>query len=184
MPLPLLLIGTAVGALLAHDNQKIYLKKLDEDRLVLSKPTVGREPSEILPSSMSTNLIAGTIVCCEVFEAFIHTGVVVDNNTIIELHGSGLIRAVSKERFLKQRSGKHIFIACDRSGAPFNFSLIESLAPQDVFNFYEYDLLKVNCYRHTWRWLCGVDVVVESFTDFNDKLSTKLNEKIYWDVAL
>lgn len=184
MPLPLLLVGAAVGVLFAQDKHKDYLEQLDIDRKILSKSTVGREPSEILPSPMVTELIAGTVVCCEVFETFIHTGVVVDNNTIVELHGSGLIRAVSKKRFLEQRSGKNIFIACNRSGTPLNFNLIESLAPKDIFNFYEYELLQSNCYRHTWRWLSGEDVVIVSFSDFNNKLSNKYSEVIFWDVVV
>jgi len=184
MPLPLLLVGAAVGSLLAHDSHKDYLAALDRDRCIPSKTNGGREPSEILPSPRKTALIPGTLVCCEVFEAFLHTGVVVDDNTIVELHGSGLIRAVSKQRFLDQRSGKNIFIACKRSGDPFMFNLIDELATKDVFNFYEYHLLKANCYRHTWRWLSGEDLAIESFTDFSKKLSDKLGDEIYWDVVL
>jgi len=184
MPLPLLLVGAAIGSLLAHDNQKDFLAAQDKDRFITSKTDTGREPSEILPSPKKTALVPGSLVCCEVYEAFIHTGVVVDDNTIVELHGSGLIRAVSKERFLQQRSGKNIFIACDRSGAPLIFNSIDQLATQDVFNFYEYNLLTSNCYRHTWRWLTGIDIAIESFGDFNGKLTSKLGEEIYWDVVL
>jgi len=184
MPLPLLLVGAAVGSLLAHDNHKNYLAAQDRDRFLASKTNAGREPSEILPSPRTTVLVPGSLVCCEVYEAFIHTGVVVDDNTIVELHGSGLIRAVSKERFLQHRSGKNIFIACDHSGAPFIFDSIDQLASKDVFNFYEYNLLSSNCYRHTWRWLSGIDLAIESFSDFNGKLTSKLGAEIYWDVVL
>lgn len=182
MPLPLLLVGAAVGALLAHDKQKDFLKAQDIARRN-NQQVAGREPSEILPSPIFSSMVIGSIVCCEVYEAFIHTAVVVDENTIVELHGSGLIRAVSKARFLNDRSGKHIFIACDSAGHPYTFSRIEESASADVFNLYDYDLFKGNCYRHTWRWLTGEDIVIESFGDFNKKLSNKLNKEIYWDVV-
>lgn len=182
MSLPLLLVGAAVGSLFAHDKQKDFLKAQDNSRRHNNSPT-GRDPSEILPSPLSSPMVVGAVVCCEVYEAFLHTAVVIDVNTIVELHGSGLIRAVSKDRFLRERSGKNIFIACDLRGKPHTFSDIESLASADIYNFYEYDLLKSNCYRHTWKWLCGEDASIENFSDFNHKLSCKLNEKIYWDVV-
>ncbi|MGB1299228.1 MAG: hypothetical protein ACPG8A_13175 [Psychrobium sp.] len=184
MPLPVLLAGAVVGAVLAHDNQKSYLREIDYDRYNPLKPDTGREPSEVLPSAKKVEMVPGSIVCCEVYEAFIHTGVVIDDNTIVELHGSGLIRAVSKNRFLADRSGSHIFIACDRQAQPLVFSLMSESASQDIFNFYDYDLLKANCYRHTWRWLTGEDIAIERFKEFNKKLSQKAGGEIYWDVVV
>lgn len=184
MPLPVLLAGAVVGAVLAHDNHKSFLRQLDNDRDNSLKLDTGREPSELLPSPKNVTMIPGTIVCCEVFEAFIHTGVVIDDNTIVELHGSGLIRAISKKRFLDERSGQHIFAACDRLGRPLVFSLIQELASQDIFNYYEYHLLNANCYRHTWRWLTGEDITIERFKEFNQKLSQKAGSEVYWDVVI
>ncbi len=182
MPLPFLLLGAAVGSVLAHDNQKSFLEEQDKARRCDFNAT-GREPSEILPSPMFTEMLPGAIVCCEVFEAFIHTGVVVDENTIVELHGSGLIRAISKKRFLEERSGSRIFIACNNDGTPYTFSRVISGASKDVFNFYDYDLLKANCYKHTWRWLTDEDIAIKSFSEFDNKLKVKLGQNIYWDVV-
>jgi len=184
MPLPILLAGAVVGAVLAHDNQKSFLRQLDNDRKDGLQSDTGREPSELLPSPKTIKMVPGTVVCCEVYEAFIHTAVVIDNDTIIELHGSGLIRAISKKRFLDERSGQHIFSACDRYGQPLVFSLIEDLASKDIFNFYDYHLLHANCYRHTWRWLTGEDIAIERFQEFNEKLAQKAGSKIYWDVVV
>lgn len=184
MPLPVILAGAVVGAVFAHDNQKSFLRSLDSDRRNPLRPDLGREPSEVLPSPKHVALVPGSIVCCEVYEAFIHTGVVIDDETIVELHGSGLIRAVSKKRFLADRSGSHIFAACDRQGIPLTFSRMMDSASQDIFNFYNYDLLKANCYRHTWRWLTGEDIAIERFTEFNKKLSQKTGSEIYWDVVV
>lgn len=182
MPLPVLVIG-ALAALYAHDKHKAKLHRLDNARCDLLQPDLGREPSEVLASPKMIDMQAGTVVCCEVYEAFIHTGVVIDSDTIVELHGSGLIRTVSKKRFLKQRSGERIFMACDRVGSPLIFSLINQLAPRDVFNHYEYDLLEANCYRHTWKWLSGEDMAITTFSEFNEKLAQRVGSPLYWDVV-
>lgn len=181
MPLPFIIAGAAIGALLVHDNEKKHLKRQDASRHILSDGPMGREPSEIHPSEATTHMVAGSIVCCEVYEAFIHTGIVVDRDTIVELHGNGLIRAISAKRFLQKRSGKHIFIACDNQGKPLIVDSAIEHAAADVFNFYEYDLFTSNCYRHTWRWLAGEDRAIKSFESFNRLLSSLVNQPIYWD---
>ncbi len=183
MPLPLLIIGAAVGSLLLHEDQKEHLKDQDENRHKKIDHHMGREPSEILPSKFQRKLQPGAIVCCEVFEAFIHTGIVVDDDTIVELHGSGLIRAISKKRFLEGRSGKHIFVACDQEGKTIQLPSAEQRAAEDIFTFHEYDLLQANCYFHTWRWLTGEDTPIDSFSTFNKQLSRLTNAAVYWDQA-
>ena len=181
MAFPLLLAGAALGALFLHGDQKEHLAAQDRSRHLPTTGPMGREPSEILPSSHHAKLVPGAIVCCEIYEAFIHTGLVIDDNTIVELHGNGLIRAISPQRFLKARSGQHIFIACDSHSTPIIVNASTQRAVNDIFTYHEYDLLKGNCYRHTWRWLCGEDKAIESFEEFNRLLSGFTKQPIYWD---
>lgn len=184
MPLPLLLAGAALGALFVHDKEKQHLARQDQNRYLKSHDVMGREPSEILPSERYAELVPGAIVCCEVFEAFIHTGIVIDQHTIVELHGNGLIRAISPQRFLAQRSGEHIFIACDQQGDPLVVEAATNRAAGDVYTHYAYDLFNANCYRHTWRWLTGEDKGIGSFEDFNRLFSKLHNQPIYWDCVV
>jgi len=184
MPLPFIIAGAALGALFLHDQQKDLLKVQDRHRHLKASGAMGREPSEIFPSTKAAKLVPGTIVCCEVFEAFIHTGIVVDDNTIVELHGNGLIRAISRQRFLDDRSGQQLFIACDVDAKPLLIESSIERAANDVFTHHEYDLFKANCYRHTWRWLSGEDKAIKSFEDFNRLLSDLAKQPIYWDRAI
>jgi len=181
MPLPFIIAGAALSALYVHDKEKDHLKSQDQTRHQPQSEPMGREPSEILPSTKSAVMVPGAIVCCEVFQAFIHTGIVVDDNTIVELHGNGLIRAISPQRFLENRSGKHLFIACDKASNPILIDEVQDNAARDVFNFYQYDVFDSNCYRHTWRWLSGEDTAIKSFEDFNRLLSQLTKQPIYWD---
>jgi len=184
MPLPFIIAGAALGALFLHDQQKDQLKDQDRHRHLKAKGAMGREPSDILPSAKTAKLVPGTIVCCEVFEAFIHTGIVVDDNSIVELHGNGLIRVISRQRFLDDRSGQQLFIACDVNANPLVIEPSIDRAANDVFTYHEYDLFKANCYRHTWRWLSGEDKAIKSFDDFNRLLSDLAQQPIYWDRAI
>jgi len=181
MPLPFIVAGAALGALLLHDHEKEHLKRQDRTRHAPINDVMGREPSDIHPSTRYTSMVPGSIVCCEVFEAFMHTGIVIDDNTIVELHGNGLIRAVSPQRFLAKRSGKHLFIACDQASNPLVIAQCDDNAASEVFSYYEYDLFESNCYRHTWRWLSGEDKTIKSFEEFNRLLSTLTKQPIYWD---
>lgn len=181
MPLPFIIAGVAVGALLLHGEKKSHLKNQDSNRHIHPNDAMGREPSEILPSPKLAQLVPGSIVCCEVYEAFVHTGIVIDRNTIVELHGNGLVRAISPQRLLSKRSGKHIFIACDQAAEPFVIDSSIENAVSDIYTYQEYDLFKSNCYRHTWRWLSGEDRVIKSFKEFNRLLSGLTKQPIYWD---
>ncbi|MDP2559542.1 hypothetical protein [Psychrobium sp. 1_MG-2023] len=183
MPLPLILLGTALSSVALYSEQKSHLRKQDRQRFRPNNHDMGREPSELLPSKHLVRVMPGSVVCCEVYQAFQHTGIVVDDDTIIELHGSGLIRAVSFKRFLHGRSGKNIFIACDRRAQPIVVNQAIGAAVNDIFTFHRYDLFTANCYRHTWRWLTGLDREISSFEQFNRLLSAQAKQPIYWDRA-
>ncbi|MDP5214052.1 hypothetical protein ORJ66_13445 [Pseudoalteromonas tunicata] len=194
MAFPLLVLGGLLGSVALNAQHKRYLLEQDQSRRLLlpsslltvaqlTEMPIGRWPSDSIPSPLSHSLVSGALVCCTVYQAFDHVGLVVDNDTIIELHGSGLIRAVSPERFLAKRSGKHMFIACDQQGQAFSFPQAVNAAINDVFSYCEYDALAQNCYRQTWHWIDGSDKSIESFLLFNQCIALKINQRVYWDLA-
>lgn len=186
MPLPIFIIGASiVGGLLINDQHKKYLKKQDSDRLEYKTKNniIARSPSDLLPSSKSQKMIPGTIVCCHVYGGFEHTGIVIDDNLIIELHGSGLVKAVSAKRFLSSRSGETIFIACNKVGEAFTFYDAIERAQQEAYKYYDYHIFECNCYTHTLSCIIGRIVKLNSFEDFNTQLYQLTQESIYWDRA-
>ena len=54
---------------------------------------------------------AGSVVVCEIFHLFEHSGIYIGEHEIVELQGTGLVRAVSFNRFFAGRTGKHLFVA-------------------------------------------------------------------------
>lgn len=193
MPLPLLLLGaaTVVGAAVTvgHLNQKhqhkerLRMGRDDIDPHVGDKNGAEKLPSEVLTSDILVKPVPGSIVCCSVFSAFDHTGIWLDEDTIVELHGSGLIKAVSHKRFLHNRSGNAIFVACDSKGTPLIVEGTPQRTAAEVFSYREYDLLKNNCYRFSWYCVSGEEKQLGSFSDFNNVLAKHHGKKIYWDRA-
>lgn len=195
MPLPLILLGAglvgaaaAVGA--ANANEKA--KKSERARLALDEtdPHVNGKngavklPSEILTSDITVKPVPGAIVSCSVFSAFDHTGIWMENNVIVELHGTGLIKAVSPQRFLNNRSGSAMFVACDSQGEPLVADETMGRAANEIYNYWQYDMVKNNCYRFCWQCISGDDRKVATFTEFNNALAQLHGKKVYWDKAL
>ena len=56
---------------------------------------------------------AGALMVCEIFHLFEHTGIYIGDGQIVELQGTGLIRSVSTGRFMQNRSGEELLVACD-----------------------------------------------------------------------
>lgn len=104
MPLPLLWLGAAVSAAYAG-NEIAKSLSCDEGNIALF-------PGE--RSTASVEPVNGAVVCCGIYDVLIHTGVWWEG-MVIELAGTGLIRAVSAERFLANRSGDNIYTACKPS---------------------------------------------------------------------
>ena len=194
MPIPLLWIGAGlVGAALTAEHLREKAQKLtdeeERDRLRGIEPEpyrIGEDnatklPSDILTSSMSARPVPGAIVCCSVFKAFDHTGIWVDDDLIIELHGTGLIRGVSVSRFLDDRSGSNVFVACDSLGEPLALEETAVRAAQELMNYWDYDVLDNNCYRFTWQCISGDNTVVRDFSQLNDLLAKLHDRKVYWD---
>ena len=125
----------------------------------------------------------GAVVCCEVYNVLDHTGIWVDDR-IIELNGNGLVRAISPERFLAERSGEHIFIACDEFAEPLVTHCTEERAISHIYEYRNYDLLKNNCHRFVWEMVTGKELSAgagtTSFADFNQNLSLLHDSAISW----
>ena len=75
-------------------------------------------PSDLFKNEQNVKPIFGAIVYCGIAGVLDHTGIWLDDNTIVELDGNGLIKPISSQRFLAERSGKQIFIACDSLAQP------------------------------------------------------------------
>jgi len=197
MPLPLLWIGAGlVGAALTADHYCDKAQELaDEDefkRLNLQsidsfdddeseEAAVAKFPSDVLTSQVTAQPVAGAIVCCGVFGAFDHTGIWVDDNLIVELHGCGLIKAVSVERFLRHRSGSSLFVACDSNAQPLVVDGSAERAAEQVFNFWLYQVRDNNCHRFVWQCVNEHTERVADFSEFNHLLAKKHHKKVYWD---
>jgi hypothetical protein len=193
MPLPLILLGAGlVGAAITAGHLKEKAKANESKRLTLGdlqchdedKNGAVKWPSEISTSTVTVKPIPGSIVCCSVFSAFDHTGIWMQNNMIVELHGTGLIKAVSPQRFLNNRSGNTLFVACDSLAKPLLVEGTVQRASEQIYNYWDYDMLKNNCHRFSWLCVTGEDKKISSFTEFNNALAKHHQRKVYWDAAL
>jgi hypothetical protein len=172
MPVPLIWLGAAVlGAYTANTANTAYLKR---------KKIVDAMPGE---SHQYTTPVNGSIVTCGVYDVLDHTGIWVDGN-IYELSGRGLVRCVSPERFLGQRTGNHIYIACDPSNnALFNMQAAKT-AQSLLFSTLDYHLLSQNCHKFVAEVLSeGQHVDITSFSDLNSFLNIFFNSVIRWNLT-
>lgn len=97
-------------------------------------------------SSYQLTPINGSVVCCHIFGAFMHTGIWV-NGGIVELAGSGLVRSVSPTRFLHNRTGEQIFTMGDDRANILSSDLAAVNAQQRIFEYVNYDVIANNCNR-------------------------------------
>ncbi len=199
MALPLLLLGAAaLSALavqeLADDRDNMLRKRKNSNKvetiehLAKYDSPVATYPSEILLSLANNYAVdvvpkIGAIVCCGLGGILDHTGIYVGDNTIVELSGSGLVKAVSMERFLAERSGKQIFIACDSKAQPLVNKLAAQKAVEQLFNYYEYDVISNNCHRFIWQCFEQRDDDLSTFKTLSYKIAEYYNRIVYWDVC-
>ncbi|QQX82005.1 lecithin retinol acyltransferase family protein [Shewanella sp. KX20019] len=191
MPLPLVWLGAAaIGAALIADEREKQ-KEIAKKRLhgnAVADHTTGAS-AELSPSLWHTGdkkvqLEPGSIICCFVFGVIEHTGIWLGDDTLVELHGSGLIRAVSTRRFLVGRSGSRVFQACNHLHQPLVGEQILARAKQAIFTYREYDLLDNNCHRFVWHCLSGEEKALSSFSKLNNEIGMYFKEAIYWDEAI
>ncbi|MDM7860934.1 hypothetical protein QTP81_10030 [Alteromonas sp. ASW11-36] len=168
MPLPLVWLGAGAAALFAGTKLTREIQK--------SQGYINHFPGEC---KRAVQPIDGAVVCCGIYEVFQHTGIWVDNN-IIELRGNGLIRGISPERFLTERSGNTIFVACDKHRQPLVKPDTAAVASSRLFEYSEYDLLSNNCHRFTMHCVTGVDRQITRFAELNATMCATFNTKIYW----
>ncbi|MGL5397543.1 MAG: lecithin retinol acyltransferase family protein [Shewanella sp.] len=188
MPLPLLWIGgAAMGALMLADERE-KRQQLERNRLLGRVPrqvnanqAMVAAPSQWQKGFKQVTPQPGSIVCCYVFGVIEHTGIWLADDCLVELHGSGLVRAVSVKRFLTGRTGSQIFIACNHLHQPLIANTIVNRAERAIYQYREYDLFDNNCHRFVWSCLCGEERAIKSFNELNQKLAAYFKQGIYWD---
>ncbi|MBT0586417.1 hypothetical protein [Alteromonas oceanisediminis] len=168
MALPLIWLGAGVLAAVAGT-------KLSRDGLK-SRGDIKHFPGECRLVSEPAN---GSVVCCGIYEVFQHSGIWVDGN-IIELRGNGLVRAISPQRFLKDRSGNRIYVACDESRTPLVSEGCAARAIAQVYQFADYDVIGNNCHRFSLQCVLGYDQLVTRFGSLNAALRHHFNTTLYW----
>lgn len=168
MPLPLVWLGAGAAALYAGTKFTRELQK--------SRGYINHFPGE---SKIPVKPTDGAVVCCGIYEVFQHSGIWVDGQ-IIELRGNGLIRAISPERFLSERSGNVIYVACDESLSPLVREGAAESAASRVFEYSEYDLIENNCHRFTLSCATGANQAATRFSDLNQGLQQLFKTPIHW----
>lgn len=168
MPAPLIWLGAGLAALYAGSKY--------EEHKRISRTSVTHYPGEGTDEVFPEN---GSIVCCGIFGVFDHTGIWVDGN-IIELKGNGLIRGVSPDRFIDNRSGEDIYVACNERGdALFEHAAVDR-ATSKLYQFSDYDVIENNCHRFVWHCISGVNEPLTRFVDLNHQLSRHFSSRISW----
>ncbi|PMG41742.1 hypothetical protein [Shewanella sp. 10N.286.52.B9] len=188
MAVPFILLGSAaITAMLVADEHK-KRQLLHRQRYLGRAPAVPDDNnfSPLLPSILHHNKVKvspepGAIVCCFVFGVIEHTGVWLGDNSLVELHGSGLIRPISSARFLKSRSGSRIFQACNHLHQPLVAPEALERAQQSLFQYREYELFNNNCHRFVWSCISGQEVAISNFDKLNQRLALHFKQAIYWD---
>lgn len=194
MALPLLLAGAAALSAIA-------VKALNDDRksqqllrqrikvvqryssLKSGESPVAIYPSDFLVSEQKVNPQVGAIVCCGIGGVLDHTGIWLGDNMIAELSGSGLIKAISSDRFIAERSGKQIFIACDSLKQPLVSLLAAERARDQIFQYREYHMVDNNCHHFIWQCFQPDDHGLTTFKTLNFRLAQFFDRVIYWDVC-
>ena len=170
MALPLLWLGAGALAILAS---KEYVSEARAKSRIRLMPGEGKEYVE--PQN-------GAVVSCGIYGLFDHTGIWVDGN-IIELKGNGLIRGVSAQRFLQNRSGECIYVACDNNNQPLVAGQAAERAIAQLFQYSHYDVFKNNCHKFVWQCLSGQQQSLTRFSDLNQKMAEWFNCDIHWQLA-
>ncbi|XOV77713.1 MAG: hypothetical protein ACFHVJ_12235 [Aestuariibacter sp.] len=168
MAIPLLWIGAAAVA--------TYAGVKYSDRLEHTKSTVKHFPGQTEIPVKPGN---GAIVCCEVYGVLDHTGIWVDDY-IIELSGSGLVRSISPQRFLQERSGRTVYVACGSEHTSFNSDATAERAAANIYTYRPYDILRNNCHHFVWEMLAQDGQRVGRFSQLNRQLANIHGETVSW----
>lgn len=170
MPVPLIWLGAGIAALYAGDK----LVKSNQE----SRQRVHHFPGE---GTRLVKPVDGALVCCGIFGMFDHTGIWVDGD-IIELKGNGLIRGISPERFMTNRSGEQIYILCDAAGNALVAPNTQNSAVAKLYQYSEYHVISNNCHRFVWNCISGDNKKITSFKELNDELHQFFQCSLSWQI--
>ncbi len=129
-----------------------------------------------------TDVPPGAVIACEIFHLFEHTGIYIGDNLIVELQGTGLVRAISPNRFLAGRSGEELLVACDAKGEVISSVAAAERASAQIFTCQDYDLLLNNCHRFTYACVSGKNEPITSFFDLKLALKNLWRQDVNWRV--
>jgi len=187
MPLPIIVAGLMLGAVVSNQSTKQYYRNLELRRNRESSNGLSNEnklvkpPSEYCQHASGFSPEEGSIVCCEVFGVLDHTGVWIDEDTIIEFSNTGLTKSVSAVRFLKERSGNNIYVANDKHGKSIIIDGIVEQAISQIYTYREYDLKRNNCHNFIASCISTKNKGVTLFSDLNSLIAQISKQDIYWD---
>ena len=183
MALPIV-AAIVLGAAVYHEVKKSHYEKVEFKRKTPkpdAKNSVLKSPSDSYASNIKVQPKSGSIVCCGVYGVLDHTAIWIDRDTIIELSNNGLVKAVSAERFLEERSGDNIFVACDHKHDPLVFNEAIDRAINSVFTYRGYDVIDNNCHRFVNYCITGQERELTRFNSLNDAIFKVSGKNIYWD---
>jgi hypothetical protein len=194
MALPLLWLGAAALSALAineldGDRKQQQLKRFNSPYpQTLSDLTEHESPVMIYPSDVFDTVQqvkpqVGAIVCCGIAGVLDHTGIWLGDDTIVELDGNGLIKPISSKRFIEERSGKQIFIACDSLAQPLISEPVAARAARQLFQSVDYHMVDNNCHQFVWQCFTKSAQSVTTFRKLNQQIAGYFNRVIYWDVV-
>ncbi|MCU7553985.1 hypothetical protein OCL06_05175 [Alteromonas sp. ASW11-19] len=168
MPLPLLWLGAGLAA--AYATSQWVREQQKADGHIRHFP--GEHAEQVKP-------VDGALVCCGIYGLFQHTGIWLGGN-IIELKGNGLVRGISPERFLHNRSGERIYIACHSNHRPLVDPKAAARALARVYSYSEYDVLNNNCHRFVYEMITGEVKPITRFGELNAAVSRYFSACIHW----
>lgn len=193
MALPLLWLGAAALSAFAvrdvatertlqQQKRREYAAPQRYDALESPQSAIASTPSDVFFTKQQVKPEFGAIVCCGIAGILEHTGIWIGEDTIIELDGNGLIKPVSSSRFIGERSGKHIFIACDSTATPLASADAAARAIALIYQYRDYHLLQNNCHQFVWQCFVDGDQQLTTFNALNKRLASYFNRRVYWDL--
>jgi hypothetical protein len=168
MPVPLIWLGAAAVSL--YTANKLNASDLRQRNIISRLPGDCREP--IAP-------VNGSIVTCGVYELLDHTGIWIDGN-IYELKGNGLVRCISPDRFLQNRSGDQIYVACNMQNQPLVELNVVARTKSQLYSLHEYHLLRQNCHKFVAEMVSGYPRDITSFSELNEFISDYFSSPVDW----
>jgi hypothetical protein len=110
----------------------------------------------------------GCVVRCSLYKGIDHTGILVDDNKIVEISADGIIELVDYNKFLEDTLSQKIYVATDKeTGEILGSESIKQFALEKVNEKFKYNLLINNC--HNFSYSCLMQKIN---TEFFNKIKT------------